>query len=190
MTLTLIALTQWSVVTVLKTWQHESMKKRKSFEAGHKRKFLLIIDESQELDAALFYAASRISHSSGSIVMLYVIEPQQFQHWIRVREAQLEEETNTAKAIFRLARRKLNQAGFEDIASEEVIREGVKSEEIVKLIDEDEDIAILVLGAASESEGPGPLVSSLAAGNFAGSFPIPITIVPGDLAFEEIVALA
>lgn len=166
------------------------MKKRKSFESGHKRKFLLIIDDSQEVDAALFYAASRISHSSGSIVMLHVVEPQQFQHWIKVREAQLEEESNKAKAMFRLARRKLNQAGFEDIASEEYVREGVKSEEIVRLIDEDEDIAILVLGAASEAEGPGPLVSTLAAGKAAGSFPIPITIVPGNLEYEEIVALA
>ncbi len=166
------------------------MKKRRSFESGHRRKFLLVIDESQEVDAALFYAASRISHSSGSIVMAYVVEPQQFQHWIKVREAQLEEETQTAKAMFRLARRKLNQAGFEDIPSEEVICEGVKSEELEKLIDEDEDIAILVLGAASEAEGPGPLVSSLAAGKAAGSFPIPITIVPGNLEFEEIIALA
>lgn len=166
------------------------MKKRKSFEAGHKRKFLLIIDESQEVDAALFYAASRISHSSGSIVMLYVIEPQQFQHWIKVRESQLEEETNKAKAMFRLARRKLNQAGFENIASEEVLREGVKADEIIKLIDEDEDVAILVLGAATESEGPGPLVSTLAAGKAAGSFPVPITIVPGNLEFEDIISLA
>lgn len=166
------------------------MKKRRSFESGHKRKFLLVLDDSREVDAALFYAASRISHSSGSIVMLYVIEPQQFQHWIKVREAQLEEENNTAKAMFRLARRKLNQAGFEDIASEEVIREGVKAEVIVELIDEDEDIAILVLGAATESEGPGPLVSTLAAGKAAGSFPVPITVVPGNLEFEEIIALA
>lgn len=166
------------------------MKKRTSFEAGHRRKFLLVIDESQELDAALFYAASRISHSSGSIVMAYIVEPQQFQHWIKVREAQLEEETSKAKAMFRLARRKLNQSGFEDITSEEVIREGVKSEELLALIEEDEDIAILVLGAASDAEGPGPLVSSLAAGKDAGSFPIPITIVPGNLEFEEIIALA
>lgn len=166
------------------------MKKRRSFEAGHKRKFLLVIDESQEVDAALFYAASRISHSSGTIVMLFVIEPQQFQHWIKVREAQLEEETNKAKAMFRLARRKLNQSGFDDIVSEEVIREGVKADEIIQLIDEDEDIAILVLGAATDAEGPGPLVSTLAVGKAAGSFPIPMTIVPGNLEFDEIIALA
>ena len=42
---------------------------------------------------------------------------------------------------------------------EEVIREGKKVEEILKQIDEDEDIAVLVLGASKEAAGPGPLVS-------------------------------
>ncbi len=165
-------------------------KKRRSFESGHFRKFLLIVDESQEVDVALYYAASRIQRSTGSIVMLYVIVPQEFQHWINVRQQQVEEETTKAKALFRLFRRKLNQVGFEDVASEEIIREGAKGEEIRKLIDEDEDIAVLVLGASTDPAGPGPLVASLAAGAAAGSFPIPITIVPGALELEDIQALA
>lgn len=165
-------------------------KKRRSFETGHARKFLLVVDESQEVESALYYAASRIAHSSGIIVMLYVIEPQQFQHWAGVRQVQIEEETNKARALFRLFRRKLNHAGFEHIPSEEVIREGAKPEEIVNTIQEDEDVAILVLGAATDAKGPGPLVSSLATGKAAGTFPIPITVVPGNLALEEILALA
>jgi nucleotide-binding universal stress UspA family protein len=167
-----------------------TIKKRRSFEAGHLRKFLLIVDESQEVESALFYAASRVLHSSGSIVMLHVIEPQEFQHWAGVRQVQIEEETNKARALFRLFRRKLTQAGFENIPSEEVIREGSKPEEIRKAIDEDEDIAILVLGAAIDAKGPGPLVSSLAAGKLAGTFPIPITIVPGNLSLDDILTLA
>jgi nucleotide-binding universal stress UspA family protein len=167
-----------------------TFKKRRSFEAGHARKFLLVVDESQEVESALYYAASRIAHSSGTILMLYVIEPQQFQHWAGVRQVQIEEETNKARALFRLFRRKLHLIGFEGIPCEEVIREGIKSEEIMKTIDEDEDVAILVLGAAIDPEGPGPLVSSLAAGTAAGRFPIPVTIVPGNLTLEDIIALA
>ena len=150
-----------------------TIKKRRSFEAGHFRKFLLIVDESQEVESALYYAASRMQRSSGSIVMLYVIVPQEFQHWINVRQEQVEEETTKAKALFRLFRRKLNLAGFEGVACEEIIREGSKAEEIRKLIDEDEDIAILVLGASTDAAGPGPLVSSLAAGTAAGQLPDP-----------------
>ena len=165
-------------------------KKRRSFEPGHSRKFLLVVDESQEVESALYYAASRVQHSSGTIAMLYVIEPQQFQHWAGVRQVQIDEETAKAKALFRLFRRKLGLAGFDGIACDELIREGSKSEEISKAIEEDEDIAIMVLGASIDAKGPGPLVSSLAAGKAAGSFPIPITIVPGNLTLDDIKSLA
>ncbi|MBX9926439.1 MAG: universal stress protein [Hyphomicrobiaceae bacterium] len=165
------------------------MKKRRSFEAGHQRKFLIVADNSPEVESALYYAASRVQRSSGTLVLLYIIEPERQTHWLGVLEKQIEEETAKATALFRLFRRKLVNAGLE-VAVEEQIREGAKAEQIVHSIDEDEDIAILVLGAAMDAKGPGPLVSTLAAGKGAGSFPIPITIVPGYLALEDIKALA
>lgn len=165
-------------------------RKRRVFEEGHRRKYLVIVDESEEVEAALFFAALRVAHTSGCVLLLYVIEPQEYQHWVGVRQVQLEEETTKAKALFRLFRRKLNTAGFESVHTEEVVREGKKAEAILELISEDEDIAVLALGAATDAMGPGPLVSSLAAGTTAGSFPIPITIVPGNLSFEDLQALA
>ncbi len=56
------------------------------------------------------------------------------------------------------------------------------------LIDTDEDIAILVLAAGTGKEGPGPLVANL--GKTAGTFPIPVAIVPGQLSDEELDALS
>ena len=165
-------------------------KKRLVFEQGHRRKYLVVVDDVPEVDAALFFAAGRIGHSSGQMVLLYVIEPQGFHQWMGVRQAQLDEETNKAKALFRLFKRKLVNAGFDHIPVEEILREGKKAEEITKLIDEDEDIAILILGASIDTKGPGPLVSSLAAGNLAGSFPIPIVVVPGNLTIEDLKAMA
>ena len=167
-----------------------TVKKRRCFEEGHRRKLLVIADESAEFEVAVHYSASRIGHTGGVMVMLYVIEPQSYQHWMGVRQVQLEEETNKAKALFRLHRRKLNNAGFEQIGTDEVIREGKKADEILRLIDEDEDIAILVLGASTDAKGPGPLVSSLATGKLAGSFPVPIVIVPGNLTLDDLKAMA
>lgn len=135
------------------------MKLRRSFESGHRRKFLLIVDDTAEVESALYFAASRIEHSGGIIVMCYVIQPQAFQHWMGVRQVQLEEESTTARALFRLFRRKLNLAGFEGVETEEIIREGTTAEEILKLIEDDDDIALLVLGASVDSKGPGPLVA-------------------------------
>lgn len=164
-------------------------KKRRVFEEGHGRKLMVVVDESPEVEGALFYAAGRVFRTDGNLLLLYVIEPEN-QFWDAVRQAHLEEQTNKAKALFRLFRRKLTAEGFDALRIEEVIREGKIVEEITRQIDEDEDIAVLVLGASKDSAGPGPLVASLAVGATAGNFPIPITIVPGDLAIEDIKALA
>ena len=122
--------------------------------------------------------------------MLYVIEPGEFQNWAGVRQVQLEEETTKAKALFRLFRRKLSLAGFENIETEEIIREGRTAEEILKLIADDEDVALLVLGASIDAKGPGPLVASFAAGRMAGGFPCPSPSCRVNFRSHEIKALA
>jgi nucleotide-binding universal stress UspA family protein len=165
-------------------------KPRSLFTEGHKRKFLVIVDESPEGETALYYAARRAQRTGGGLALLFVIQPPEMGHWLGVEQTFREEQHNKARAVFRLRSRKLKNWGFENLVPEEIIREGQKAEEIVKLIEEDEDFGILVLGASTDPAGPGPLVSSLAAGAKAGTFPIPIAIVPGHLTLEQISGLA
>lgn len=165
-------------------------RKRQVFESGHRRKFLVVVDETPEVESAFAFAANRVRRSGGSIALLYVIEPPEVDHWLSVRDVYLEEQQNKAKAVFRLFKRKLKTYGCDEAQVEEVVREGKKPEQILKFIEEDPDIAVLVLGASTDPKGPGPLVSSLATGKLAGNFPIPITIVPGTLSPEEIEGLA
>jgi nucleotide-binding universal stress UspA family protein len=166
-------------------------KLRHIFAEGHKRKFLVVVDETPECESALAFAASRAQRTKGQLALLYVIEPGvEFQHWMGIEEIAREEGLNKAKAVFRLFGRKLKGMGFEQLEPEEIVREGMKSEEIPKLIEEDEDIGVLVLGASKDPSGPGPLVTNLAGGRLAGTFPVPITVVPGHLTTEEILALA
>ncbi|WP_204314098.1 hypothetical protein, partial [Klebsiella aerogenes] len=73
-----------------------------------------------------------------------------------------------------------------NIESELVVREGITAEQIQKLIEEDQDIAILVLAAGSGKDGPGPLVQTLAGRE---SFSIPVTVVPYNLSNEDIDAI-
>src|SRR5690606_20127297 len=58
--------------------------KRRSSEAGHRRKFLVVIDDTPECARALRYAGRRAEHTGGAVVMLYVIGPTNFQHWMGV----------------------------------------------------------------------------------------------------------
>ena len=161
--------------------------KRKSTEEGHRRKFLVVIDDTPECTRALLYAARRAEHSGGALVLLYVIGPSDFQHWIGVenimRAEAMEQAETTLGRFADLART------YGQVEPQLVIREGNRSDEILNLIESDEDIAILVLAAGTDKEGPGPLVSALA-GKGAATFPIPITIVPGHLDDTAIAAVA
>ena len=48
--------------------------KRRSYETGHKRKYLVVIDDTEECDRAIFWAAKRASRTKSVIVLLRVIE--------------------------------------------------------------------------------------------------------------------
>lgn len=160
--------------------------KRLSREAGHRRKFLAIIDDTPECERAVAYASKRAKSTGGVLVLLYVIEPGDFQHWLGVEKIMREEAMQAAGAALDVYATKVReQVGIEP---ELVIREGKPAEEIHKLIEDDQDIAILVLAAGAAKEGPGPLVASIAGKGAA--FPIPVTVVPQNLSDEEIDSLA
>lgn len=160
---------------------------RRSTEEGHRRKFLVVIDDTPECSRALIYAARRAEHTGGAVVILYVIGPADFQHWVGVENIMRAEAMEAAETT--LGRFADMVRDYNQIEPQLVIREGNRSEEIVKLIEEDEDIAILVLAAGTDKEGPGPLVTALA-GKGSGTFPVPITIVPGHLDNDGIAAVA
>ena len=161
--------------------------KRRSYEAGHKPKFLVVIDESPECDRAVYYASRRAARTGASVMMLLVIEPHdRHQQWLGVADIMKAEAHEAANAILDKFSTRAN--GVAGITPERAIRDGEKADEILKLIEEDEDIAILVLAAGTGKEGPGPLVSNLS--NTAGTFPIPVAIVPGHLGDEDLDALS
>ena len=160
--------------------------RRLSREAGHRRKFLSIVDGTPECERAIAYASRRAQSTGGVLVLLYVIEPGDFQHWLGVEQIMREEATAAANAALDGHAAKVREkVGIEP---ELVVREGKPTEEIHRLIEEDQDIAILVLAAGGAKEGPGPLVASVAGKGAA--FPIPVTVVPASLSDEEIESLA
>ena len=61
-------------------------KPRDLFTEGHKRKFLVIVDESPEGETALYYAARRARRTGGGLALLFVIEPPEMSHWLGVMD--------------------------------------------------------------------------------------------------------
>jgi nucleotide-binding universal stress UspA family protein len=161
--------------------------KRRSYEAGHKRKYLVVVDDTDECDRAVYWAAKRAGRTKSQIVMLRVIEPgDRNQQWLGVADLMKAEAMEAANASLDKYAERIHRIAH--IKPDRVIREGAAAEEIVKLIEEDADIGILALAAGTGKEGPGPLVSDIA--KTAGTFPIPVAIVPAHLADEDLEAMA
>ena len=160
--------------------------KRQSRLEGHRRKFMAVIDNTPEGARAVRYAGMRAKNSGGGIVLLYVIADADFNQWIGVGEIMRAEAREEADNVMAKVAQSVREAiGVEP---ELIVREGKSTEQILQLIEEDRDIAILVLAASAAKEGPGPLVSAVAGRGTA--FPIPVTIVPENLTDDEIDALA
>ena len=161
-------------------------RRRRSYEAGHSPKWLVVIDDTPECDRAVYFACRRAARVGAGVVMLRVIETQdRNQQWLGVADimkAEAHEEANAA--LERAAARANGQTG---VTPERVVREGKTADEILGLIEDDEDIAILVLAAAQGKDGPGPLIAGLSAN--VGDYPIPVAIVPGHLTDEELDAM-
>jgi nucleotide-binding universal stress UspA family protein len=163
------------------------MRKRRSHEAGHQRKYLVVIDDTPECDRAVYWASQRAARTNSSLIMLRVIETQdRNQQWLGVADIMKAEAHEAANAALDKSAGRAN--GVAGLTPERAIREGEVADEILNLIEEDEDIAILVLAAGTGKEGPGPLVSSLS--KSAGAYPIPVAIVPGHLSDEELDAMS
>jgi nucleotide-binding universal stress UspA family protein len=156
-------------------------------ETTNPRVFLVVVDESEELQIAVHYAARRAAHTGGRVALLYVIEPSDLQTWIAIENLAREEQREEAEQLMlRLCEEILPIAGSMPIV---YIREGPRRDELLALINEDPSISILVLAAGTGPEGPGPLISYLT-GKPAARLRIPITIVPGGLTMEQLDAVS
>ncbi len=149
------------------------------------RKFMVVVDETPECMNAMRFAARRAQNTGGGVVMLYVIPPEEFQHWMGVADLMRQEARDAAE--LRLSELATELKALSGVTPEFVIREGVQAEEVLGLIEEDTEVGVLVLGAG-EGDGPGPLVSQLVA-KMGGRMPIPVTVVPGAMSLERIDAV-
>ena len=144
------------------------------------RKCLLIVDDSQECLNAMRFAAMRAARTGGGVEVLAVIPPEEFNHWIGVSDIMRSEARERIEVHFEVFAKWMRDR--QGLDPELVIREGEPIQEILAQVKDDPEIGVLVLGAGTDKKGPGPLVSQLTKN--AGSLPVPITIVPGDLSKE------
>ncbi|MEO1952330.1 universal stress protein [Thioclava sp.] len=146
------------------------------------RKFLVVLDDTRECLNAMRFAAMRANHTGGGVIILSVIPPDEYQHWIGVAEIMREEARERIEAHFEVFAKWMRDR--QGVEPELVIREGEPVPEIIAVMDEHPEIGVLVLGAGSGKGGAGPLVTQMV--KQAGSLPCPLTIVPGEMSKEKL----
>ena len=139
------------------------------------RVFLVVVDRSPELKVALRFACRRARATGGRVAMLYVTEPASAE-WLGVGEIMREERRAEAESEVR------EMSGDLPVL---YVREGDAAGELLKLLDEEPSVSVLVLGADPGPKGPGPLITTLA-NKHIGKLRVPLTIVPGALSIEAI----
>ncbi|MEL7685875.1 universal stress protein [Citromicrobium bathyomarinum] len=148
-------------------------------------KYLVIIDETDEARKALRFAMRWAQASSGSVQILAIVQPQNFNAFGGVQATIEQEARDRAEAIATSAAGNVySESGkMPNIA----VKVGEASRIVRDYLTEHPDVLALVLGAASEGP-PGPLVSHFSA--HTGSLPCPLVILPGSMAVEDVDRIA
>jgi nucleotide-binding universal stress UspA family protein len=149
------------------------------------RTYLVVMDETQECEAALRYAAHRAARTGGTVEILAVVERQEFVQWGGVQAAMEEE------ARLRIEARVLAASGavIEDagIRPSITMEQGPPIRAITEFLKARDGISVLVLAAASDG-GPGPLIAHFA-GPAVATLPCPLVVVPCQLDEEKLARL-
>ena len=155
---------------------------RPSHVAGQLAFLACVADDAHSRTAARF-AALRARNTGGRFELLHVVQPPEFQHWAAVGALMRAETEADAQALLESIGAEVE--AFSGVKPMLKLREGQIGEEILRHLETDPTINILVVGAAQPEARRGSLISWLA-GQLAGQLRIPLVIVPGTLSDAEL----
>ena len=141
-------------------------------------KYLVCVDQRDESHAALRLACMKARLRRGSVEILHIIPPSDFQTLGMIADRMREERRTDAQTL--LAR--LSQEAQETfgIIPQQTLREGSVGEEIISYAMDGPDITMLVIGTAQQGGERGTLAAWLAS-QLGDKLLLPLLMVPGNL---------
>lgn len=149
--------------------------------------YLVCVNAEEYSEVALHFTCYLAKKNKGSLVLLHVIEPADYQSIGMVAEKMRQERFNDSqKLLNELAGKAKEWSGITPIV---MVREGFIEDEIIAVIEEDRSIKMLITGVSKESSKKSkiipPLVSAL--GSKLG---IPMLIVPEAITKQQMEDIA
>lgn len=149
------------------------------------RVYLVIMDETDEANLALRFAARRAARTGGTVHLLALVPRQPFVAFGGIQATIEEEARARAEALVTAAAGSLLGDAARPPAISVQTGDGV--DVIRDYLSEHPEVSALVLGAAA-SGGPGPLVSHFT--TIAGQLACPLYVVPGGMGEADLERLS
>ena len=159
------------------------MSKNSTKKATKRTNYLVCVNDKEYSKVALSFACNMAKKSNGSITLLHVTEPTEYLSFGAVADKmRLELRLEAEKLLNELAKEIQKRA---DITPALVVCEGIIEDEIVRVIEKDNDINMLIVGAAADSSTKSKVIPPLVA-QVGNKLLIPVLVVPGNLTKRQI----
>ncbi len=139
--------------------------------------YLVVVDETQEFELALRYAARMAENRRGHVALLQIMELEDFQEWGNVEAMVRKELRQKAEQNVWEQARKVHELTGQ--VSAIYIAEGEAKNAVIETINHDNSLVQLVLAGGVGIKGPGPLINYLISKGL-GELQVPVVIVPGN----------
>ena len=152
----------------------------KKINSTNLKEYLLVyVDESEEFLEAMKYACELAQTESLGIMLLYVVQDENFRHWKGVENIMREEQKNEAKEVLEKYIKYIKDNYKLHVKS--YIKTGDKLDVLIKTLNgKRPKIKNLVLGLAMDKIENNKVISSLT-GILRKKLTLPIIIVPGKI---------
>ena len=150
-----------------------------------KNKLLVCVDKTEHSKVAVRFASAKAKNLKMAVEFLHVIDSSEYNSNTlfgvtdKIRD---EKRAEAEKLMTALAQEAQNYAG---VTPSCMIREGVIGEVVVKVVKEDSNFNMVIIGKAPQEAKKNDVIAMLTS-ELASKLMIPMTIVPGNLGDKEI----
>ena len=150
---------------------------RKKNDVLKKRNLLVCVDDSEEFMEAVNFACNNAEKDKMGLILLHVIEEENFRHWKGVENIMKQEQKDKAKEVLNKYINYVKENFKLEVKSH--IKSGEKLEVLLDVIGNKKfSVKYLILGLAMDKAENNRIISSLT-GSMRKKLTLPIIIVPG-----------
>ena len=147
-----------------------------------KENYLVCVNSEHYSEVALHFTCFLAKKDHGSILLLHVIEPADYQSLGMVADKMRKEKHEESQALLSELAKKAQE--WSGVMPTVMVREGLIEDEIIAVVEADPSIKMLIAGVASESSKKSKIIPPLVSA-ISTKLLIPMLIVPGALTNQE-----